>query len=159
MEMSIESKIKETMDLLEILKAAQAKELAKPKSKRVLIGTIDYCHLNAFGSAFKSYSAYVNECMKNDNAFIDEESAQLQSQRNTLVYRMRVAAAECPVDWSDGEDKYFLSWGCDDKKTIIQYAQVVRRSQLPHFACYAKLKNFMNSLSTDQQKLLICGVE
>jgi hypothetical protein len=148
--------IKEQVDYIETIKEMQAKELAKPKSKRAL-----FIHKNVFcvSSCGEAFTHGFIGMVENDNAFIDEESAQLQAQRNTLVYRMRVAALECPVDWNDGKDKYFLSWGCDNKKTIIQYAQVVRRSQLPHFACYARLKNFMNSLSTDEQKLLICGVE
>tara|TARA_R110000823_G_scaffold278607_2_gene396991 strand:+ start:141 stop:626 length:486 start_codon:yes stop_codon:yes gene_type:complete len=138
------------------LEEMQAKELAKPKSKRAL-----FIHKNAFcvnGSGGTFTHGFIG-MVENDNAFIDQESAQLQAQRNKLVYRMRVAALECPVNWNDKEEKYFLSWACDDKETIIQYAQVVRSSQLPHFACYAKLKNFMNSLSKDQQKLLIYGVE
>jgi hypothetical protein len=139
------------------LEEMQAKELAKPKSKRILIEGVGCCFSSSDGSVFSSQ--YSTGLIENDNAFIDKESAQLQAQRNTLVYRMRVAALECPVNWNDKEEKYFLSWACDDKETIIQYAQVVRSSQLPHFACYAKLKNFMNSLSKDQQKLLIYGVE
>jgi hypothetical protein len=139
----------------------QAKELAKPKSKRILSGKDSGFYVRESGCIFNNKHGFLpSVCfINNDNAFIDQESAQLQAQRNTLVYRMRVAALECPVNWNDKEEKYFLSWACDDKETIIQYAQVVRSSQLPHFACYAKLKNFMNSLSKDQQKLLIYGVE
>jgi hypothetical protein len=155
----LKHQLKNTTELLEKAEAEQAKELAKPKSKRVLIGTIDYCHLNAFGSAFKSYSAYVNECMKNDNAFIDEESAQLQAQRNTLVYRMRVAALESPVDWSNEEAKYLPIWDYQDGDTNVASRHYSRSSQLPHFACDAELRKFIRLLSKDEQKLLICGVE
>jgi hypothetical protein len=139
------------------LEEMQAKELAKPKSKRGLRDSGSSYGLDSLGNTFQYFHGDLG--VSNDNAFIDQESAQLQAQRNTLVHKMRLAALESPVDWNDKEEKYFLSWACDDKETIIQYAQVVRSSQLPHFACYAKLKNFMNSLSKDQQKLLIYGVE
>jgi hypothetical protein len=140
------------------LEEMQAKELAKPKSKRILIDSSFGWWLGGNGDIYKIHvkkSVYI----ENDNAFIDEESAQLQAQRNTLVYRMRVAALECPVDWSDQEDKYFLSFDCYDNEINIAYSKIVRRSQLPHFASKFKLEIFMNSLSTDEQKLLICGVE
>jgi hypothetical protein len=148
----INSNLKEVELEREICKAV----MESFKSKRVLVDDVDCYFVSPVGCIRQLESDCLNE---NDNAFVDFKSAQRQAQRNTLVYRMRVAALECPVNWNDKEEKYFLSWACDDKETIIQYAQVVRSSQLPHFACYAKLKNFMNSLSKDQQKLLIYGVE
>jgi hypothetical protein len=152
----LKHQLKNTTELLEKAEAEQAKELAKPKSKRALfIHKNAFCVTNIGGTATHGFIGMV----ENDNAFIDKESAQLQAQRNTLVYRMRVAAAECPVDWSNQEDKYFLSLDCYDNEINIAYSKIVRRSQLPHFASKFKLEIFINSLSTDEQKLLICGVE
>jgi hypothetical protein len=139
------------------LKAKQAKELAKPKSKRFLIDGVNCFFLSPCGSLFDDEDS--SSLAENDNAFIDEESAQLQAQRNTLVYRMRLAALECPVDWSDKERKYFPSWDYRDNCISVISRCYLRASQLPHFACNSKLNVFMNSLSTDEQKLLICGVE
>jgi hypothetical protein len=152
----LKHQLKNTTELLEKAEAEQAKELAKPKSKRAL-----FIHKNAFcvtgigGTATHGFIGMV----ENDNAFIDKESAQLQAQRNTLVYRMRVAAAECPVDWDYCGNKFYPAWSHINKSYNCLASQVNRKSQLSHFACEEKLNMFMNSLSTDEQKLLICGVE
>jgi hypothetical protein len=162
MEMNIESKIKETMDLLEILKAAQAKELAEPKSKRILIGKDSGFYVRESGFVFNNNNGFLPSIcfIENDNAFIDQESAQLQAQRNALVYRMRVAALECPVDWNNTQDKYSTTWDFNNNNSdYVDTSWNIRYSQLPHFACEEKLREFMNSLSTYEQKLLICGVE
>jgi hypothetical protein len=153
---NLQDEIKKAKELLSQLEKKHAVELAKPKSKRILFDGIDCCFLSSDGSVFSSQ--YSDGLMENDNAFIDKESAQLQAQRNTLVYRMRVAALECPVDWSEGENKYYPTWIIRGHYGVgIVYS--IRASQLPHFANRSKLEMFMNSLSTEEQKLLICGVE
>jgi hypothetical protein len=153
----LKNQLEKTAEWLSVLVVKQGQELAKPKSKRILIEGVGCCFLSSDGSVFSSQDS--TGLIENDNAFIDQESAQLQAQRNTLVYRMRVAASECPVDWDDTQDKYYPRWNLSFKNSDLMSVSAVRNSQLPHFACYARLKNFMNSLSTDEQKLLICGVE
>jgi hypothetical protein len=151
---NLQDEIKKAKELLSQLENKHAVELAKPKSKRILV-EVDCWGLNSLGDVNK-YGGF--NISLNDNAFIDEESAKLQAQRNTLVYRMRVAAAECPVDWSKGENKYYPTWIIRGHYGVgIVYS--IRASQLPHFANRLKLVMFMNSLSTEEQKLLICGVE
>jgi hypothetical protein len=155
--MNLQDEIKKAKELLSQLENKHAVELAKPKSKRILSGTDKAYGLIAQGETWK-YIRGVAEIIKNDNAFIDQESAQLQAQRNTLVHKMRVAAAECPVDWSKQEYKYYPTWFISGHYGV-EAVSSIRASQLPHFACEEKLRTFMQSLSTDQQKLLICGVE
>jgi hypothetical protein len=156
--MNLQEQIDHTNLLLNKLKEMQAKELAKPKSKRIVIESVGCCFLSSDGSAFSSQD--FTGLAENDNAFIDKESAQLQAQRNTLVYRMRVAALECPVDWSEGkENKNYVRWSFDKNNFYLNSCTLSRFSQLPHFACRTKLEIFMSSLSADEQKLLICGVE
>jgi hypothetical protein len=140
---------------IEMLEEKQAKELEKPKSKRILSGEQEHGVFCVTRNGFVSRYT-LKELIKNDNAFIDEESAQLQAQRNTLVHKMRVAAAECPVDLVD---KYYLTWRYPEKNYHIVIRNSVRYSQLPNFSCKTKLEIFMNSLLTDEQELLICGVE
>jgi hypothetical protein len=154
--MNLQDEIKKTKELLLQLEVKQAKELAKPKSKRIVI----YADGRAYAVMTNGNIDEFYHCstIENDNAFIDRESAQLQAQRNTLVHKMRLAALECPVDWSDGKDKYYPTWimrGHYGVGTVYS----IRASQLPHFANRLKLEAFMHSLSTDEQKLLICGVE
>ena len=153
----LKHQLKNTTELLEKAEAEQAKELAKPKSKRGLRDSRSSYGLDSLGNIFQYFDGDLG--VSNDNAFIDQESAQLQAQRNTLVYRMRVAAAECPVDWSDENAKFYPKWLF--LYNMYQYvgAETQRDSQLPHFSCEFKLITFMKSLSTDEQKLLICGVE
>jgi hypothetical protein len=139
------------------LEEMQAKELAKPKSKRILIKGVGCCFLSSDGSVFSSQ--YSTGLIENDNAFIDKESVQLQAQRNKLVHQMRVAALECPVDWSNEEAKYLPIWDYVDGDTNVASRHYSRSSQLPHFACDAELRKFIRLLSKDEQKLLICGVE
>jgi hypothetical protein len=152
----LKHQLKNTTELLEKAEAEQAKELAKPKSKRAL-----FIHKNAFcvtgigGTATHGFIGMV----ENDNAFIDKESAQLQAQRNTLVYRMRVAALESPVDWSNEEAKYLPIWDYQEGDTNVRSRHYSRSCQLPHFACDEELRKFIRLLSKDEQKLLICGVE
>jgi hypothetical protein len=153
----LKNQLEKTAEWLSVLVVKQGQEFTKPKSKRFLVDGVNCFFLSPCGSLFDDEDS--SSLAENDNAFIDKESAQLQAQRNTLVYRMRVAAAECPVDWSNQEDKYFLSLDCYDNEINIAYSKIVRRSQLPHFASKFKLEIFINSLSTDEQKLLICGVE
>tara|TARA_R110000822_G_scaffold6947_1_gene28967 strand:+ start:41 stop:502 length:462 start_codon:yes stop_codon:yes gene_type:complete len=152
---NLQDEIKKTKELLLQLEGKQAKELAKPKSKRILV-EVDCWGLNALGDVNK-YGGF--SISLNDNAFVDEESAQLQAQRNTLVYRMRVAALDCPVDWSNNEGKYHFYWSYDRGEINITGRTSLRYTELPHFACQEKLIKFMKSLSKDEQKLLICGVE
>ena len=140
------------------LKEKQAKELAKPKSKRILFDRSDIFCLGIEGSLISGH-LYYHECINNDNAFTDKESAQLQSQRNTLVYKMRVAADDSPVDWNDNTHKYYPGWDFECECIYFSSISYIRISQLPHFVCKNKLEAFMNSLSSDEQKLLICGVE
>tara|TARA_R110000772_G_C13228185_1_gene432479 strand:+ start:481 stop:939 length:459 start_codon:yes stop_codon:yes gene_type:complete len=151
---NLQDEIKKAKELLSQLEKKHAVELAKPKSKRVLV-EVDCWGLNSLGDVNK-YGGF--NISLNDNAFIDEESAGLQAQRNTLVYKTRVAALECPVDWSDEGNKYYPTWIISGHYGVgIVYS--IRRSQLPHFANRLKLEMFMDSLSTEEQKLLICGVE
>tara|TARA_R110000772_G_scaffold128048_1_gene235605 strand:+ start:52 stop:540 length:489 start_codon:yes stop_codon:yes gene_type:complete len=153
----LKHQLKNTTELLEKAEAEQAKELAKPKSKRILIKAHGLAYgLIARGNVDKYHSC---DIIQNDNAFIDKESALLEAQRNTLVYRMRVAAAESPVDWSDKLDKFHPNWDCLRIRWNLSWANTFRYSQLPHFACKEKLKESMKSLSPEEQKLLICGVE
>jgi hypothetical protein len=153
----LKHQLKTTTELLEKAEAKQAKEFAKPKSKRIVIDEgQDSYSVHAYG---QPYSRRTRDAINNDNTFVDEQSAKLQSQRNTLVYNMRVAALECPVDWIDCEEKYFPSWDCKDKCIYVSFRHCNRASQLPHFLCDDKLFKFMDSLSADEQKLLICGVE
>jgi hypothetical protein len=143
-------------ELKEMQAKLLAKEVEKPKSKRILVKCVDCCFLTSCGRVFDHEDS--SGLVENDNAFINEESAELQALRNTLVHKMRVAALECPVDWSGGKDKYYPTWiikGHYGVGTLYN----IRASQLPHFANRLKLEAFMNSLSTDEQKLLICGVE
>jgi hypothetical protein len=152
----LKNQLEKTAEWLSLLVVKQGQELAKPKSKRAL-----FIHKNAFcvnvsGGTFTHGFIGIVE---NDNAFIDKESAQLQAQRNTLVYRMRVAALESPVDWSNEEAKYLPIWDYEDGDTNVSSRHYSRSSQLPHFACDAELRKFIRLLSKDEQKLLICGVE
>jgi hypothetical protein len=152
---NLQDEIKKAKELLSQLENKHAVELAKPKSKRILV-EVDCWGLNSLGDVNK-YGGF--NISLNDNAFIDEESAKLQAQRNTLVYRMRLAALESPVDWSNKEVKYLPIWDYEDGDTYVASRHYSRSSQLPHFACDAELRKFIHSLSTDEQKLLICGVE
>jgi hypothetical protein len=154
---NLQDEIKKAKELLSQLEDKQAVELAKPKSKRILVEGVGCCFLSSDGSVFSSQ--YSTGLIENDNAFIDKESVQLQAQRNTLVYRMRVAAAECPVDWSEGGSKFYPNWDYSRTRWGFAGMDTFRYSQLPHFACKEKLREFMKSLSPKQQKLLICGVE
>jgi hypothetical protein len=157
----LKHQLKNTTELLEKAEAKQAAELAKPKSKRILVGIDSGFYVRESGCIFNNKNGFLPSIcfIENDNAFIDEESAQLQAQRNTLVYRMRVAALDCPVDWSENTDKHYPRWNFAIKNSDLIFVSVVRNSQLPHFASKFKLEIFMNSLSTEEQKLLICGVE
>jgi hypothetical protein len=158
--MNLQDEIKKAKELLSQLENKHAVELAKPKSKRILSGKDSGFYVRESGCIFNNKHGFLpSVCfINNDNAFIDEESAQLQAQRNTLVHKMRVAAAECPVDWSKQEYKYYPTWFISGHYGVGAVSSI-RASQLPHFACEEKLRTFMQSLSTDEQKLLICGVE
>jgi hypothetical protein len=147
--------IKENQRYIVLLKERQAKEFAKPKSKRILFD-VGWCW--SIDETGNFCDTDLSVC-KNDNAFVDEESAQLQSQRNTLVHKMRLAALECPVDWSDKDAKFYPKWLFLYNMFEYVGTETQRDSQLPHFASQVKLQDFMSSLSTDERKLLICGVE
>jgi hypothetical protein len=155
---NLQDEIKKAKELLSQLENKQAVELAKPKSKRILETGLCY-YVDNSGRTSSSCLYHPEYFINNDNAFIDEASAQIQAQRNTLVYRMRVAALESPVDWGKYQDKYYPCWYLTDNSLDFETARLFRTSQLPHFACKEKLREFMENLSTDEQKLLICGVE
>ncbi len=156
--MNLQDEIKKAKELLSQLEEKHAGELEKPKSKRILVDGLDCHFVSPVGSVFDNEDS--SSLTDNDNAFIDKESAQLQAQRNTLVYKMRVDALECPVDWSNFEKKYYPTWKFNQcGELFFHHSNFIRVSQLPHFASKSKLEIFMNSLSADEQKLLICGVE
>jgi hypothetical protein len=153
----LKNQLEKTAEWLSLLVVKQGQELAKPKSKRGLRDSRSSYGLDSLGNIFQYFDGDLG--VSNDNAFIDQESAQLQAQRNTLVYRMRVAALESPVDWSNEEAKYLPIWDYEDGDTNVASRHYSRSSQLPHFACEAELRKFIRLLSKDEQKLLICGVE
>jgi hypothetical protein len=77
---------------------------------------------------------------------------------------MRVAAVDSPVDWSDeGKNRkyyqYYPLWDFASNRCAINCSCTLRVSQLPHFASRERLDEFMDTLSADEQQLLICGVE
>jgi hypothetical protein len=144
-------------ELKEMQAKLLAKEVVKPKSKRGLRDARSSYGLNSSGDVFQYFDGDFG--LSNDNAFIDEESAKLQAQRNILVHKMRIAALDSPVDWSDHTDKHYTAWNYTDRIAYFHFSNFIRVSQLPHFSCESKLKSFMRPLSTDEQKLLICGVE
>ncbi|MFT4804560.1 MAG: hypothetical protein ACI9YE_001764 [Psychroserpens sp.] len=153
----LKNQLEKTAEWLSVLVVKQGQEFTKPKSKRFLVDGVNCFFLSPCGSLFDDEDS--SSLAENDNAFIDKESAQLQAQRNTLVYRMRVAALESPVDWSNEEAKYLPIWDYEDGDTNVSSRHYSRSSQLPHFACDAELRKFIRLLSKDEQKLLICGVE
>jgi hypothetical protein len=153
----LKNQLEKTAEWLSVLVVKQGQELAKPKSKRGLRDSGSSYGLDSLGNTFQYFHGDLG--VSNDNAFIDEESAQLQAQRNTLVYRMRVAALECPVDWSNEEAKYLPIWDYQEGDTNVRSRHYSRSCQLPHFACDEELRKFIRLLSKDEQKLLICGVE
>ena len=158
--MNLQDEINKAKELLNQLEDKQAKELLKPRSKRALSGDGRAYGVGAFGDTYKYTVFSLATFVSNDNAFIDEESAQLQAQRNTLVHKMRLAAADCPVDWSDSQErKYFFIWDFDDSSCYVRSSCDIRYSQLPHFSNLSKLEMFMNTLSPQEQKLLVVGVE
>jgi hypothetical protein len=158
---NLQDEIKKAKELLSQLENKHAVELAKPKSKRALnsleIGT-KVSYLGGNGNVHSSHGGAL-QFRRNDNSFVDYKAAELQAQRNTLVYRMRLAALDCPVDWSNEEAKYLPIWDYVDGDTYVSSRLYSRSSQLPHFACDAELRKFIRLLSKDEQKLLICGVE
>jgi hypothetical protein len=154
----LKNQLEKTAEWLSLLVVKQGQELAKPKSKRGLRDSRSSYGLDSLGNIFQYFDGDLG--VSNDNAFINQESAQLQAQRNTLVYRMRVAALESPVDWSNLRKKYYPVWDYSKlPEVFFQHSNFIKASQLPHFACDEKLRMFMKPLSTDEQKLLICGVE
>ena len=158
--MNLQDEINKAKELLNQLEDKQAKELLKPKSKRVLSEDENGYALNSLGDAFNCNNTDLATLASNDNAFIDKESAQLQAQRNKLVHKMRLAAADCPVDWSDNQaSKYYVIWDFDDSSRYVRSSGYNRHSQLPHFSNCSKLEMFMSTLSPQEQKLLVAGVE
>jgi hypothetical protein len=159
---SLKDEIKLTKKILADLEEKEKTELASSKSKRNL-NSVDKSWSVLGGGETHSFGvlSYKSACINNDNTFVDEQSASLQSQRNKLVYKMRVAALDSPVDWSDeGENiKYYASWEFLTFSYEADYSYTFRVSQLPHFASSERLDEFMNTLSSDEQQLLICGVE
>ena len=158
--MNLQDEINKAKELLNQLEDKQAKELLNPKSKRVLIKGGSAYGVSASGDTYKYPTHCVIETIENDNAFIDEESAQLQAQRNKLVHKMRLAAADSPpVDWSESQGKHTLAWDIVSNSYFVHSTYDNRYSQLPHFSNRSKLEVFMNTLSTQEQKLLVVGVE
>ena len=158
--MNLQDEINKAKELLNQLEDKQAKELLKPTSKRVLIKGGSAYGVNTLGDSYQYPTGLITEISENDNAFIDKESAQLQAQRNKLVHKMRLAAAVCPVDWSDNQEyKYFFIWDFDDSSCYVRSSRCDRFSQLPYFSNFSKLEVFINTLSLQEQKLLVVGVE
>ena len=157
--MNLQDEINKAKELLNQLEDKQAKELLNPKSKRVLIKDGSAYGVSAFGDAFNCNNTYLATLASNDNAFIDKESAQLQAQRNKLAHKMRLAAADSPVDWSNRENKYSPTWDFRVNSYCADISWSIRISQLPYFAKRSKLEMFMNTLSPQEQKLLVVGVE
>lgn len=101
-------------------------------------------------------------CVKQGNNFTDNFSAQQESKRRILVQRMRVAASEVAPcdDWVMHSDyKYFPYWDHAVSRYDVAYRQTMRSSNLPHFPNSVDLRKFMDSLTKEEQQLLICGLD
>ena len=100
--------------------------------------------------------------LRHGSTFTTREAAEKEVQRRKLVQRMRVAANEAGgVDWEDTSTekyypKYRLGGKCNKLRVCCKW---IRSSQLPHFPTEESLETFMDSLSKEEQKLLICGLD
>ena len=124
--------------------------------------------LNPAGDALIIKCTPAVDVVNQGHYFTSKEAAMKESERRGLVQKMRIAAHEAGgVDWGETlfGSKYFPYWSRDFKdpklENSVKYGMTgfERFSQLPHFPTEESLKGFIETLTKEQQKLLICGVD
>ena len=120
------------------------------------------CNILSSGNVgtFVGASDLTTRHLNQGGLFTTREAAEKEIQRRKLVQRMRVAANEAGgVDWGDNSLKYYPVYSEAENLYTIWPATYIRSSQLPHFPTEESLETFMDSLSKEEQKLLICGLD
>ncbi len=112
-------------------------------------------------STLQSKYYWPDSTLRHGSTFTTREAAEKEIQRRNLVQRDGAAANEAGgVDWEDTPtEKWFPEYRLDGEYYTTCCAVLLRSSQLPHFPTEESLENFMDSLSEEEQKLLICGLD
>lgn len=150
------------------LQESKAKESAqtkqqKTKGRSTCIDDVNYC-LGTLGEVNEvrfDCGEYKRTLLDNNNAFIDIESAKMEAKRNKLIGKLREVCNQYEAcDWSDERQlKYSLGWWYSDNKVDIWIHSNTQITPLPHCTNRQALQDFTNSLSSEDLKLLVCGVE
>ena len=132
----------------------------KPQRDGVALDLVSGDVVSLYSCGSICYNVPVPYELEQGNVLTSPEAARKEGKRRELVQRMRVAANEAGgVDWEDTSLKYYPVYSVAENLYTTRPAVAIRTSQLPHFPTEESLEVFMDSLSKEEQKLLICGLD